>query len=122
MFGHQKIAGFVTTENFGQACLFRVDVPEIPECEVTIERGAWVNSEYALPGSKVKQQAEPGYSKLIGPGAVYAMNPCTEATVRAYIEANRKLPLIPLDLVKRQAIAAPDEDDSDRPDSEDLDF
>ena len=30
MFGHQREAGFVTTESFGPACLFRVDTPALP--------------------------------------------------------------------------------------------
>jgi hypothetical protein len=103
MFGHQKVAGFVTTEFYGQAALFRVDVPELQEREITLTAPEYINGEYAGIGSKVKRQAEPPYSKLIGPSAVYAINPCTEQTVRQYIEADRKLPLIALDIVPRQA-------------------
>lgn len=112
MFGHQKIAGFVTTEFYGQAALFRVDVPELQEREITLTTPQYVEGVYAGAGSKIQRQAEPAYSKLIGPGAVYAINPCTEETVRQYIENNRKLPLLPLSLVPRSAqIAAPDDDE-----------
>jgi hypothetical protein len=33
IFGHQTYAGFVTTQTFGQAVLFRVDVPPLAERE-----------------------------------------------------------------------------------------
>lgn len=113
MFGHQKIAGFVTTESYGQAALFRVDVPELPERETVTRRGEYSSTQYLPAGSKVKRPAEPPYSKLIGPGAVYAINPCTEETVRQYIEANRKLPLIPLEIATEiRRLVAPDGDDA----------
>lgn len=118
MFGHQKIAGYVTTENYGQAALFRVDVPELQEREIELTRGEYIDGVYAGAGSKVKRQAEPPYSKLVGPGAVYAINPCTEQTVRQYIEMNRKLPLIALDIKSRAAIAAASDDTDDDDDDE----
>jgi hypothetical protein len=115
LFGHQKIAGHVTTEYFGQACMFRVDVPELPERETTLSHSTYAaGSTYVPRGSKVKQPLEAGYSRLIGPGAIYAINPATEETVRAFCDENRKMPLIPLDLAGAQkAIAAPDEDEDD---------
>lgn len=35
--GHQSHIGYVTTEAYGQAVLFRIDRPELPECEQTLE-------------------------------------------------------------------------------------
>jgi hypothetical protein len=120
LFGHQKIAGFVTTQYFGTACMFRVDVPELPERERTLKYSERVQiSEngftYADAGTKVKQPAEPGYSRLLGPGAIYALNPCTEQTVREFIDRERKMPLVALDLpaARAKALAAPSDSDGD---------
>lgn len=121
LFGHHKVAGYVTTENFGQAALFRVDSPELPEREVTLTQGRYINSTYVPFGSKVKMPAEPGYSKLVGPGAIYAINPCTEETVRQFIEANRKLPLIPLEIAPemKKLTSGVDEETDDELDEDD---
>lgn len=124
MFGHQQIAGHVTTEYFGTACMFRVDVPALPEREIEVRRDQVIGDAFCRAGSKVKRPAEPGYSRLLGPGAIYALNPCTEETVREFIESNRKLPLIPLDLpgARAKALAAPVEDDDSDEDDDDPDF
>jgi hypothetical protein len=123
LFGHQKIAGHVTTEYFGSAAMFRVDVPELPEREVTIERPEYVDTEqysgYAYAGSVLRREQEPGFTRIIGPGAVYAINPCDEPTVRKARELERQRPIVPVSLVtdRLKAIAAcAVEDDSDRPD------
>jgi len=38
MFGHGREIGYVTTQYFGSACLFQIDVPELPERERTLRR------------------------------------------------------------------------------------
>lgn len=38
--GHQKEIGYVTTQYFGPAGLFRVDRPELPEREFELRRPA----------------------------------------------------------------------------------
>jgi hypothetical protein len=120
MFGHQKIAGHVTTEVYGQACLFRVDVPEMPEREMVLEHYDYIDGLRVPPGSKVKRPGEQPFSKLIGPGAVYAINPCNEATVREYLERERRRPLVLLELATAKALAAGSEynpdTDEDGPD------
>ena len=57
LFGHNKIAGFVTTAIIGTSGMFRIDVP-------------------ALDGT-------PGYTRFYGPGAVYSLTLVTEALARA---------------------------------------
>ena len=113
MFGHNKTAGFVTTQNFGQACLFRVDTPELPDRDVKMTRPGSLGGEWIEAGATVRRPAEPARSKLIGPGAVYAINPCTEEAVREYLESSRTLPLIVLDRPKRAELPAADADNGD---------
>jgi hypothetical protein len=38
MMGHQQEIGFVTTQAFGQAVLFRVDQPELLERKIVLKR------------------------------------------------------------------------------------
>lgn len=57
LFGHQQIAGRVAEQTIGGSTFVRVDVPETPESV--------------------------GYTKLYGPGAIYAITPTTEAIARA---------------------------------------
>jgi hypothetical protein len=128
MFGHQKIAGFVTTENFGAACLFRVDVPELPERDVTITRPEWVDtpeySGYAYAGSVLRREAVPGFTKMVGPGAVYSMNPCSEVMVRDFLDKDRPRRVVPVTLVteKPKQLTAPVDAGYDSDDDEDSSF
>lgn len=82
LMGHQREAGFVTTEAYGQAVLFRVDVPEIPEREEILRRDEWTGVDYVRAGSKVLRVKLAARSRLISPSAVYAINPCTEEAAR----------------------------------------
>lgn len=86
VFGHQKYAGYVTTEAFGQAVLFRVDVPPLPERERVTKFAGWIGETYAPPGTTVKEQAVQGYTKYFGPGAIYALTPCSEDVAKAAVE------------------------------------
>ena len=79
--GHQTYAGHVTTEYYGGAAFFRVDVPAVPESAVT---------QY---GSNYVRAASPEYSKLIGANSIYAITPSTEGAVRAYLDSKVYRPL-----------------------------
>lgn len=97
IFGHQRYAGFVTTEAFGQAVLFRVDVPPLAERErVTKHYGYDDDGKSIPPGSTVKEAAVQGYTKYFGPGAIYAMTPCTQAVAEEAVEAmqSRKISIV----------------------------
>ena len=129
MMGHRKEIGYVTTEAFGPALLFRVDTPGLEEREfvLTSPQYATVDNEgrrsWCAPGTKVKRPATPPRSCLVSPNSLYAMNPCTEEAARAAIEAAQARPLIaldlPSDLRQIQAADLPDGLDDDDDDAED---
>lgn len=112
LFGHQREAGYVSIEVYGVAVLFRVDVPELPERETVLDRPEWVQrepggeTEYTPVGSKVKRAAVPARSRLIGPGAIYAINPCTEEAARLVVDGMDRSPLILLESPKSAALPA----------------
>jgi hypothetical protein len=73
MFGHAKEVGYVTTEAYGSAVLFRCDTPELPEREYVLESPEYAadgatGTRWAPVGAKVKRPASPAKSRLIGPG------------------------------------------------------
>lgn len=78
IFGHQRYAGYVTTEAFGQAVLFRVDVPPLPERERISKFYETADGRTVPPGSTVKEEAVQGYTKYFGPAAIYAITPCSQ--------------------------------------------
>lgn len=64
LYGHQRIIGHVTVDSPEFPGMIRVDVPDL------------------LKDGKVIRQ---GHTRYIGRNAVYAVNPCDEATVRAML-------------------------------------
>ena len=103
MMGHQREAGFVTTENYGAASLFRIDTPARPEREYILRRPEYAAKEpgtlqWAPVGSKVKRAPLPAKSRLVGVGSIYALNPCTEEACIAAIEELIRPDLILLEL------------------------
>lgn len=119
VFGHQRYAGFVTTEAFGQAVLFRVDVPPLAEHErVTKHYGYDDDGKSVPPGSTVKESAVQGYTKFFGPGAIYAMTPCTQDAAEKAVESmqSRKVSVVS---IPPDAAALPPHDDRDDDDFDD---
>lgn len=120
LMGHQQEIGFVTTQAFGQAVLFRIDQPELGERDVTLSRPEWMelgdDCRTWPAGTKVKRSAVPARSRLVAPGALYAINPCTEEAARAALEKThpRKLALVEMP-ANMAALPAPtsETDDSD---------
>jgi hypothetical protein len=109
MMGHRKEIGFVTTQAFGQAVLFRVDTPELPEREYTLEspeyaRHNGTGERWCPTGTKVKRESSPARSCLVAPSSLYAINPCTEQAAMALIERNKVRPLIALELPEQAAL------------------
>ena len=104
LFGHGKAIGFVTTEYFGTACFFRCDVPGREEREfiltkATYGRDSETMTEKFLPvGTKVKRAAAPASSRLLGPGSIFAINPCSEQLAKAQLEIDEPRPLICLEI------------------------
>lgn len=114
MMGHQREIGFVTTEAFGQAVLFRIDTPELPEREFELTAPEYISGVWCGTGSKVKREASPARSRLVAPGSLYALNPCTEEAARTALERSVHRPLIAIEVKAAPALSAADTDDSDR--------
>ena len=122
IFGHSKYAGYVKTEYFGPACMFRCDVPPLPEREQITRGGCYVTEaenlqRWAPPGSKVKETATPGYTKFFGVSSIFSLNPCDQdAAMRALAEIQpRSIMLISLPKGKTLGPASkvPDEECDD---------
>jgi hypothetical protein len=116
MMGHRREIGYVTTEHYGAASLFRVDSPEFEEREFELDRPQYIGGRMVPIGSKVKRQAIPAKSCLVGPGSIYALNPCTEETARKAIERSIDRPLILLSVPERAQLASAEDIDADRED------
>ena len=113
MMGHQREIGYVTTEAYGVAVLFRIDVPEIPAYEFVLKRPEYgsdgLGGERYLPvGTKVQRQGTPGRSRLVSPAALYAMNPCTHEAAVAALKAASSRPLVCIELPKERLLAIPE--------------
>lgn len=109
MMGHRKEIGFVTTQAFGQAVLFRVDTPELPEREFVLETPEYAShngegSRWCPIGTKVKRPVSPAKSCLVAPSSLYAINPCSEEAAMRLIERNVSRPLIALELPEQAAL------------------
>lgn len=109
--GHNSFAGHVTTQAFGAAVLFRIDVPELPEGEVILAYADRSGSEVLPAGSKVMREKVQGYTKLIGAGSIYAITPCTEDAVMAYVQRQQRQPLRLLELPASKQIEKPEDED-----------
>jgi hypothetical protein len=113
--GHQTHIGFVRTEAYGQAVMFRIDTPELPEREYVLTEPAYVEGRWTAQGAKVLRAAAPGLSVLVGAGSIYRIVPCTEAAALKAIEAGVRSELKLIELPPELALAAaaddPDEDD-----------
>lgn len=108
--GHSRHIGFVTTQAFGAAVLFRVDSPELPEREYELRKGEYVHDDsgtrYAEAGSKVRAPLRPGSTVLVGSGSIYRIVPCTEEAARKAIDSMEPRPLTLLALPPERALAA----------------
>jgi hypothetical protein len=111
--GHQSHTGFVTTEAYGQAVLFRIDRPELPEVEETLKHAEWFGEAYALAGSVVRRAKLEAASVLVGSGSIYRIIPCDEATALADIRQITRRPLMVVKLADVKQIAEPAEPDEE---------
>jgi hypothetical protein len=120
--GHQTHIGYVRTEAYGQAVLFRIDTPEFPEREYVLTEPGYVDGKWTLAGAKVKRAAKPGCSVLIGAGSIYRIVPCSEAAALKALESSQRAELKLVELPPQMALAAGVEDpgdDEDDPDEQD---
>ena len=91
--GHQSHIGYVRTEAYGGAVLFRIDTPELAEREYVLEEPEYVASRWTPKGAKVLRAAVPGCSVLVGAASIYRIAPCTEAAALAAIERSGRAEL-----------------------------
>jgi len=84
--GHQTHIGFVRTEAFGQAVMFRIDQPEFAAREYVLTKPAYVESRWTDKGAKVQRPAIHGCTVLVGAGSIYRIIPCSEDAARIAIE------------------------------------
>jgi hypothetical protein len=108
--GHQRYVGYVTTEAYGAAVLFRIDVPALDPRERETKGPEYVGGQYVPAGTKVKEGAVPGYTKLIGAGSIYAISPCTKEAAVTAIEQGHRRPLMEITLPEGRALPAAIED------------
>lgn len=116
--GHQTHIGFVTTEVFGAAVMFRVDQPTIPGGEDTLLRPEWVGDTYAPTGSVVKREDIPAATVLVGSGSIYRIIPCDEAAATKAIRSSIRPPLILVKLADAKQITAGDIAEEQDPDED----
>lgn len=119
--GHQRYVGYVTTEAYGQAVLFRIDVPALEARERETKRPGYVSDRYLPAGSKITEGAVAGYTKLVGSGSIYTITPCTKEAALAAVEETQRRPLMNVTLPPEGQVALPpaaddlDGDDFGRP-------
>lgn len=106
--GHQRYVGYVTTEAFGQAVLFRIDVPALDERERVTVRPGYVGDKYCPPGTAVKEGAVAGYTKLVGSGSIYTITPCTKEAALKAVEDMQARPLMGVTLPPDAQAALPE--------------
>lgn len=77
LFGHQRIVGWVTVDPVDFPGMVRVDVPDL------------------LKDGKVERK---GFTRYLGRGALYAVNPVSEQTVREMLPHVSGLPARPMEM------------------------
>lgn len=111
LFGHQQEVGYVTTQYYGDKAMFQVDIPELPEREFILKEPEFAAVEggqsWCPKGTKVKRSAVPARSRIINPGAIYTMNPCSEEAARLALERKVVRALILVEAPAGKMIPAP---------------
>lgn len=122
IFGHQRYAGYVKTQVFGTASMFHLEVPPLEERTRVMKRaGSDGKGNWLLAGSTVKEESTPGYSKLFGVGAIYAITPCTQEAAMQAVKKLQPRSLMLVSLPPEKALAAPVEPaDDDSTDDSDM--
>ena len=124
LFGHNREAGYVTTQYFGDKAMFQIDVPELPLRDYELKRPQYIGSTLAPVGTKVQKAAKEGRTRIISPGAVYALNPCSKDLCLAALEelAPREIKIVELAKSNQIGSGQPDlrsaEDSPSRPEEE----
>lgn len=114
--GHVKYAGYVTTEAFGQAVLFRVDVPALAERERVTKQPGYISGHGYVPaGTTVSEGPVQGFTKLLGAGTIYAITPCSKEAALEAVESLQPRPLMSVDVPAELALPAGEIVDDEEP-------
>ena len=116
--GKQTHIGFVRTESYGQAVLFRIDTPELPEREYTLMEPEYVQGRWAAAGSRVVRPSIIGVTVMVGSGSIYRIIPCTELAALAAIENLGRSELKLVEAAPEKMIQAHWPSDSHTPDDD----
>lgn len=122
--GHQTHIGYVRTEAYGQAVMFRIDQPEFPARQYVLDKPAFADGKWTPAGATVERPAILGCSVMVGAGSIYRIVPCTEEAARRAIESEMRseLKLIELPVnLRLAAVAAESYDESGQDDEEEDD-
>lgn len=111
--GHQSHTGYVTTEAYGQAVLFRIDQPEVPEVEETLTSTDWVGEQRCPPGTVVKRPKIDAHSVLVGAQSIYRVIPCSEQAAMRAIRDGQRRPLMLVSLPPEKALGAAQDAESE---------
>lgn len=109
--GHQTHIGFVRTEAYGQAVMFRIDTPGLPSREYELPEPAYVDGRWTPKGAKVKREAWPDCSVMVGAASIYRIMPCDEAAALKAIESSQRPELKLISLPEGMALPAPESQD-----------
>lgn len=104
--GHQSHTGYVTTEAYGAAVLFRIDQPEIPEAEELLSEDQWIGNATLPAGTVVQRGRIEAVSVLVGAGSIYRIIPCTKEVAEKAIRENQRRPLIAVKLPGAKQLTA----------------
>ncbi len=102
--GHQSHTGYVETQTFGAAVLFRIDTPALAEIEETLTGWEWVGDTRCPPGTVVKRAAIPASTVLVGAASIYRIVPCDEEAAVAVIRATSRRPLFVVKMGEAKAL------------------
>jgi hypothetical protein len=114
--GHQTHIGFVRTEAYGQAVMFRIDTPELPERDYVLTEPLYVrvktgedswSSQWTPAGSTVRKVSRPGCSVMVGAGSIYRIMPCTEAAALKAIDQEERAELKLISLPEGKGLPSP---------------
>jgi hypothetical protein len=113
--GHQQHIGYVRTEAYGAAVLFRIDTPGLPNREYTLLTPQYVGSDWCVAGSVVSRTARPGSSVLVGAAAIFRISPCTEEAALKAIDATERGALKLISLPDPVALPSPEHKNEEPP-------
>lgn len=115
LFGHQRIAGAISEQNFGGAHLVRLDVPEV---KITEKR-------YDEAEPRTVTRIIEAHTRSFGAGAIYSINWCDETTAHVAAQSIKHEPMQPYSVraalqnlpeEHRTRLLTVDPDDDDDPD------